>query len=128
MRQVTKGQPVNDSLRERARTLRQEMTKAELVLWDQLRHHRLDNAHFRRQQVISGFIVDFYCSAAGLVVEVDGLVHQAQSERDRDRDQILRAMNLRVVRFTNDEVLGNPLDVLSRIAELLSLTSTDHRE
>ena len=96
------------------------MTEAGLVLWDSLRHHRLDNAHLRRQQVIGEFIVDFYCSAAHLIVEVDGPVHKNQSCAGRDRDRILQEKGLQVVRFTNDQVIGTLPDVLSRISELMS--------
>ena len=57
------------------------------------------------QQVIAGFIVDFYCHKAGLVVEVDGDVHDLQQEEDARREKVLREMGLRVVRFRNDEVM-----------------------
>ena len=61
--------------------------------------------HFRRQQVIQGFIVDFYCHRAGLVVEVDGDVHDLQQEEDERREKVLSEVGLRVVRFGNDEVV-----------------------
>src|SRR5438270_8057 len=64
--------------RERARQLRRTMTPAETALWNHLRAGRLDSVHFRRQQIIDGFIADFYCHAAGLVIEVDGDIHAAQ--------------------------------------------------
>lgn len=65
---------------ERARTLRRVMTPAETCLWEQLRGNRCAGLHFRRQQVIDGFIADFYCHDAGLVVEVDGGVHKQQAD------------------------------------------------
>ena len=57
------------------------MTPAEKILWNELRANKL-GVHFRRQQVIAGFIVDFYCHKAGLVVEVDGDIHDLQKEED----------------------------------------------
>jgi hypothetical protein len=57
-----------------ARQLRRSMTVAEQILWERLRSNRLQKMHFRRQQVIRGFIVDFYCHASRLVIEVDGPV------------------------------------------------------
>jgi very-short-patch-repair endonuclease len=121
---VVKGQKVTTPLRERARALRQTMTEAERVLWANLRDHRLYNAHFRRQQIIGGFIVDFYCSAARLVVEVDGPIHENQVEADQDREAILRRHGLEVFRCTNDQVLYDLPTVRSRIAELVSLSAT----
>jgi very-short-patch-repair endonuclease len=82
------------------------MTPAEKILWQELRANKL-RVHFRRQQVIAGFIVDFYCHKAGLVVEVDGDVHDLQQEEDTRREKVLSEMGLRIVRFRNEEVLGN---------------------
>ena len=109
------GQNVNPKKIARAKELRQEMTTAEKILWGQLRANRLDGLHFRRQQVIAGFIVDFYCHAAGLAVELDGPVHANQVEYDRERDRALEEYEVRVLRFLNDEVLENLEAVLTAI-------------
>lgn len=87
--------------RERVRKMRREMTPAEAILWKYLRTNQLDGLHFRRQQVIDGFIADFYCHAARLVIEVDGEVHDQQPDYDAERDRILTARGLRILRFTN---------------------------
>ena len=84
--------------------MRREMTPAESVLWQHLRASRLDGLHFRRQQIIDGFIADFYCHAAQLVVEVDGGIHIATADYDRERDRILTARGLRILRVTNNGV------------------------
>jgi very-short-patch-repair endonuclease len=70
---------------------------------------------FRRQQVIQGFIVDFYCHQAGLVVEVDGDVHNLQKEEDERREKVLSELGLRVVRFGNDEVMKNLSAMVGKI-------------
>jgi very-short-patch-repair endonuclease len=101
---IVRGLPVKRVKQERARALRQTMTPAEKRLWQQLRAHRFDGMHWRRQQVIAGFIVDFYCAAAHLVVELDGPIHAAQADYDAARDQVLAAHNVRILRFTNREV------------------------
>ena len=75
-RNIIVGQAVDSVKVERSKELRKEMTPAEKILWGQLRGRRLRGLHFRRQQVIEGFIVDFYCHAAGIVVEVDGPIHE----------------------------------------------------
>lgn len=98
-----------------AHDMRQHPTPAEKVLWDRLRAGRLEGLHFRRQQVIDGFVVDFYCHAAGLVVEVDGAVHDETAAYDADRDRILTTRGLRILRFANDLVLHEMEAVLREI-------------
>jgi very-short-patch-repair endonuclease len=101
---------------ERARELRGLMTRAERLLWAALRADHLNGMHFRRQQVIDGFIVDFYCSTAGLVIEVDGPAHALHPHYDTERDHILSARGLRILRVSNDDVLHHLTVTLQRIA------------
>jgi very-short-patch-repair endonuclease len=112
------GQRVGEIKAVRARELRRDMTPAEEVLWNALRTNRLAEHHFRRQQVIDGFIVDFYCHAAALIVEVDGPVHDDQAEYDAERDRLLRVRGFRVARFTNELVTGDLAEVLRQIEGL----------
>ena len=100
----------------RAKELRRRMTVPERILWRHLRTNRLEGLHFRRQQVIDGFIVDFYCHRAGLVVEVDGKVHEGRTAYDRERDRVLAAHGLRVLRIRNEEIRQDLPAVLARIA------------
>ena len=109
------GQRVDAAKVERAKELRRDMTPAERLLWQHLRANRLGGFHFRRQQVIDGFIVDFYCHAAGLIVEVDGDVHQEQIAYDEQRDQILTARGLRILRFKNKACMQDVEGVLASI-------------
>ncbi len=95
------------------------MTPAEKILWQELRANKL-GVHFRRQQVIAGFIVNFYCHKAGLVVEVDGDIHDLQQEEDARREKVLRELGLRIVRFRNDEVMKGLSTVLGKISQLVS--------
>jgi len=112
---IITGQKINPAKLEQAKSLRRRTTPAERRLWLALRGHRLAGLHFRRQQIIDGFIVDFYCHAARLVVEVDGPVHEQQVEYDADRDAILAARELQILRFRNEEIMHNLDDVLERI-------------
>ena len=64
-------------------------------MWEELRTKKL-GVHFTRQQVIQGFIVDFYCHRAGLIIEVDGDVHDLQKEEDERRERVLSEMGLRI--------------------------------
>jgi very-short-patch-repair endonuclease len=111
------GLKVDPEKTARAKEFRREMTAAEKILWGSLRTNRLDGYHFRRQQVIAGFIVDFYCHAAGLAVELDGPVHARQVDYDRDRDRVLNEIGVRVLRFRNEEVMENLEAVLTAIRE-----------
>ncbi|MBN9120407.1 MAG: DUF559 domain-containing protein [Planctomycetes bacterium] len=100
----------------RARELRREMTLAEQLLWEQVRASKLCGLHFRRQQLVHGFIADFYCHAAGVVVEVDGGIHDEQPGYDDARDLAFATLGLLVLRFRNEEVAARMPDVLERIA------------
>ena len=118
-RGIITGQKIDPVKLERAQELRCNMTLAERRLWHRLRTNKLDDFHFRRQQIIDGFIVDFYCHAAGLVVEVDGGIHDEQFECDVERERVLEARELRILRFRNREVLGDIESVLARIRAAL---------
>ncbi len=100
-----------------AQQMRRQPTPAEARLWLCLRASRLQGLHFRRQQVVDGFIADFYCHLAGLVVELDGPVHHQQADYDMERDRILKERNLQVLRFPNAEVESNLPAVLAQIVK-----------
>ena len=114
---IIRGQRVDPDKLAQAKELRRNMTMAERCLWEEVRGNRLDGLHFRRQQIIAGFIVDFYCHAARLVIEIDGPVHDRQPDHDAERTHILESMGLRVMRFTNDAVLEELSMVLRQIKE-----------
>lgn len=115
-RGIIKGQDVREGTRDRARELRRRMTPAEEQLWQELRGGRLGSLKFRRQQVIGGYIADFYCDSLGLVIEIDGPVHDAQIDYDRVREEAINLHGLRVLRFSNDQVLNRLPDTLAMIA------------
>ena len=112
---IITGQHITAEKRAMAKELRKNMTPAERRLWNELRAKRLDGWHFRRQQVIDGFIVDFFCYRAGLIIEVDGLIHEKQREADAEREAALKGRGLRLIRFTNQEVMNGLGSVLRGI-------------
>ena len=116
IKNIVTGQHVTKEKLARAKELRREMTPAEKLL-EELRANKL-GVHFRRQQVIAGFIVDFYCHRAALVVEVDGDIHDLRKEEDERRERVLNELGLRIVRFGNDEVMRSLSAVVGRIREL----------
>jgi len=109
---------VSPELAERIRLFRKNPTPAEKLLWERLRDRKLGGFKFRRQHPLLGrFVVDFYCPEGRLVIELDGGVHRLRVEEDRI-GQAERA-GYRVLRFGNDEVLGNVEEVLDKILEAL---------
>jgi BirA family biotin operon repressor/biotin-[acetyl-CoA-carboxylase] ligase len=105
---------IPDWQRQTARRLRREMTDAERKLWSVLRVRRFRGTAFRRQAPLGPYIADFVCHRLKLVIEVDGGQHSG-SEHDACRDQWLAREGYRVLRFWNNEVLGNLEGVLDRI-------------
>src|SRR5688500_16330958 len=95
------------ALRERARLMRREMTPAERKFWYAVRNDQIDGHRFRRQQPVGPYIADFLCAALYLAVEVDGDSHTepAQEQWDQDRTTYLADHGVRVLRFTNLDVL-----------------------
>jgi very-short-patch-repair endonuclease len=98
-----------------ARWMRASPTPAEAQLWSALRGRRVGGLKFRRQHVIAGYIVDFYCPELRLAVEVDGDVHQARVAEDRQRDQDLALLGVCVLRLSNADVLDRHDDIIERI-------------
>ncbi|MEW6716437.1 MAG: endonuclease domain-containing protein [Chloroflexota bacterium] len=121
------GQKINPVVLQRAKELRRDMTLAEKRLWTALRRNQLDGFRFRRQQIIGRYIVDFYCDAARLIVEVDGSVHNQQIEYDQAREHVLRDYELRILRFSNEEIMKNLENVLSEIRTALQPTPPSPR-
>ncbi len=105
----------------RPRDLRKNATDAERCLWKLLRSRQLEGYKFRRQHPVGRYILDFYCHAAGLVIEVDGGGHYSEHSEhyDLERTAYLDGKGMRVLRFTNSEVLGHPIQVCEAIFRVL---------
>ncbi len=114
-----------DKLKLAAREMRHEPTPAENTLWQRLRKKQLLGSKFRRQHPIDRFIVDFFCAEARLVIEVDGPIHEQQAEYDQLRQAYIESLGIRVLRFSNAEVLQQLNAVLERIGEALLNPSPD---
>ena len=109
---------VPDRHRHFARTMRADATMAETVLWQAIRNRQLDGFKFKRQVPLDGYILDFVCFDARLIIEVDGFQH-AENRRDLARDTFFCGQGFRILRFWNEEVVKN-LDAvcLAILAEL----------
>jgi very-short-patch-repair endonuclease len=102
--------------------LRKNMTLAKLLLWKKLKDKNLFSPKFRRQHPIDIFIVDFYCHEYKLVIEIDGEVHNTEEANQYDlaRTAVLNELGLKVIRFTNDQVIYKSEDVLSEILQAIA--------
>ena len=121
--------PGEETITQRARRLRREATPAERVLWQRLRRRQVCGVKFRWQHWLPGnHYGDFCCIEERLVVEVDG-IHHAQpgyEQADMRRTQSLRAAGYEVIRFSNEEVLGDPDRVVARIARAVEAQRIRH--
>jgi len=98
------------------------MTPAEKILWDNVRNGRICDVKIRRQQIVDGFIVDFYCNKARLVIEVDGTVHENEGHKvyDKQRKKVMEARGLSEIRFSNDEIMSNITQVVRTLKKTVS--------
>jgi leucyl-tRNA synthetase len=103
-----------------AKQMRKEYTDAENYLWQQLRGNKLD-VKFRRQHPVESYIADFVCLQEALIIEVDGGYHETAEQKmyDNERSRILNEVGFTVIRFTNEEVLQNSENVITKIKEAL---------
>lgn len=102
---------------ENAKVLRHSMTPAESMLWEKLRNNQWMDLRFRRQHPYHSYILDFYCHAVKLCIEIDGSVHQleAQAEYDKVRTEFLESEGFTMLRFHNEEVYHDMEEVLNII-------------
>ena len=107
----------NIKLKGYARQLRTNMTDVERLLWSKVRKKQLKGYQFYRQRIVGNYIVDFYCPKAKLIVEVNGGQHYNNKEikKDKTRDDYMRKQGLKVLRFSDREILENLNGVIERI-------------
>lgn len=109
--------------------MRRNQTKSEAMLWQALRNRKLLGKKFLRQHPIvfkwdgkrRFFITDFYCHEAKMIVEVDGGIHEKQKEYDDMRDFVVKSLGFRVIRFENEKILNDLLDVIEILNKEITL-------
>lgn len=106
-----------------ARELRKNATECERLLWQHLRAHRLQGYKFKRQQPLGLYIADFVCFEARLIIEADGGQHAEQAEYDNRRDNWLQSQGFTVLRFWNNEIMGNMEGVVERVLAVCKANS-----
>ncbi len=104
------------------RELRKNQTETEKIIWDKLRDRRFLNLKFRRQYGIGNYIADFYCSSLKLVIELDGGQHFTEEglEYDKIREEFMKSLGIKTLRFNNNEVLNNIEEILIKIETFTS--------
>ncbi|GEM_PF-546696 len=114
----------NDSINKNLRKdLRKRNTKAELLLWQKIRGRKICNIKFHRQYGIMNYIVDFYCPALKLAIEIDGEYHNALKVKEADigREVIIKYLDIQIIRFTNQEVINNIDNVLLKLRKIIKI-------
>ena len=109
-------QPYKPILKPFSRTLRSNLTDAEQLLWSKLRRKQILGVQFYRQKPLANYIVDFYCAAANLVIELDGSQHFEPDHQasDAERDRALESLGLLVLRFDNRQIMQE-LDAVMQV-------------
>ena len=117
----------------KARDLRNNMTRAEIILWSRLRSKKIYGFKFRRQQPIFDYVVDFYCDELKLIIEADGEIHSLTEKMDSDkkRDKILKINGYHLIRLSNFEIETDIDATIKKIMifinSVLSPSQGDHR-
>ena len=103
------------------RTLRQNTTKAEALVWAKLRNRQIENCKFRRQYSVQSFVLDFYCPELRLAIELDGESHNSDEAiaDDRLRQSAIAALGIQFLRFTNQQVYEHLDAVIAQIAQVV---------
>src|SRR5450759_4704942 len=112
----------NKELVKKARVLRNNMTRAEIILWSRLRSRQINGYKFRRQQPLYDYIVDFYCHNLKLIIEVDGEIHLLLENKkyDSKRDNILKINGYHIIRLSNVEVETEINSAINKIISYIS--------
>ena len=104
--------------KDKRRKLRQDIVKAEKIIWDKIRNRQIEDCKFRRQYSVDKFVIDFYNPILKLAIEIDGESHFQEDavEYDRERQIYIESLGIKFIRFTNNDVYENLDGVLESIA------------
>ena len=110
---------------EKRRSLRQNQTHCEQIVWTQLRNRQFKGLKFKRQYSVDHYVIDFYCAELKLAVEIDGNIHDEPDQKEYDiyRQKYLEKFGITFVRITNEELLGNPNKAFKKIEYAVTLLS-----
>jgi very-short-patch-repair endonuclease len=107
--------PYNPNLKKTARKLRKAGNLAEVLLWEQIKNKKFKGLDFDRQKIVGNYIVDFFCSACNVVIEIDGWSHDYKQEYDIEREAFLRGLGLDVIHIADNDVRKQMPSVLDML-------------
>lgn len=110
------------STKELRRELRQKSTKAEKILWNELRNRKCAGKKVKRQFGMGAYVLDFYVPELNLAIEVDGNIHELPKNKihDKNRDTYLKENGIRVIRITNEDVINNLNATLEKLSTIFA--------
>ena len=109
----------DQNLKKRRQELRANDTRAENILWAELRDRQLNNMKFYRQYSVGPYILDFYCPKVRVAIELDGEQHKDAVEYDKEREFFLKSKNIHTLRFWNNEIINNLSKILNGIKDVI---------
>lgn len=114
------------ALKDRRRDLRKNQTPAEKLLWKHIGKDKIYGLRFLRQYGVGPYILDFYCAKLRIAIELDGEVHNEKDRKlyDKDREKYLDALDIKVIRFWNEDVLKNTKNVLGKLQTKIKSINT----
>ncbi|WP_071513908.1 endonuclease domain-containing protein [Francisella sp. TX07-6608] len=112
--------PYNPKLKQRARELRKAGNLSEVLFWNMVKSKKFLDLNFRRQKIIGNYIVDFYCPAYRLVIEIDGSSHNDKKEYDSIRNEYLNSLDLMVIHILDKDIKTNLEGVMLWLEEFVS--------
>jgi very-short-patch-repair endonuclease len=111
--------PYNPSLKDRAKALRKAGNFSEVVFWKEVRNKSFWNIDFDRQRIIGNYIVDFYVKTLGLVIEIDGEIHNFQEDYDEKRELFLKNLGLRIFRISTTKMKYDTENVMKDLEQFI---------
>jgi very-short-patch-repair endonuclease len=102
-----------------AKQLRKGPTKTEKIVWELIRNRKFMGLKFRRQHVIEGFVLDFYCHEMKLGIEIDGGIHFRRKDYDRLRQEVIESESVNLIRITNKQIAENKRAILEKIKDAI---------
>jgi very-short-patch-repair endonuclease len=111
--------PYNPSLKDRAKALRKAGNFSEVVFWKEVRNKSFWNIDFDRQRIIGNYIVDFYVKALGLVIEIDGEIHNFQEDYDEKRELFLKNLGLKIFRISTTKMKYDTENVMKDLEQFI---------
>lgn len=121
---------ISHHMRQRGKSLRSDMTYAEIMLWQELKNSQLNGLKFRRQQPIDRYVADFFCAEKKLVIEIDGSSHDFGNNhlRDQHKQNLFESLGYKTLRFSDADIRQHLENVLMAIANAAALIPTPKRQ